>query len=336
MLSLADLFKREFGQDGRKMATVINLLALSSPVYKDTMFYECNNGAEHIHNIVTGLPSVSWGAIYEGIAQSKSHRQQVVDVTGFVEGLSTVDVRILELAGKNGNQLRLQEAMTFLEALAQEIETAFWYADPATEPRKPRGMAPRYNTLAHDNVVNGGGSSSDNCSVWFVTHGPNDTCGIYPKGTMAGVKREDKGEQRVLDASNNPYYVKEELFKQHVGFAVKDWRNNARICNIDVSDLAAGSVDIYDLMTTAYYRLHKRRVGNKKTEMKDQLSYGRTMIYMNKEVLEAMDKANTNGTSSDNFIRLRPMELDGEEVMSYRNLPIRETDALLLTEAAIT
>lgn len=333
--SLADLYKRTLGAPGEKMATVINLLAKSNAVYKDMVSYECNLGTLHRHSIVTGLPDVSWGAVYEGITQSKSHRQQVDDTTGFVESLSSIDSRLLELSTDRA-AVRLAEARTFLESMAQEIETAFFYADPASEPRKPKGMAPRYNTLSNANVVDAAGSGSDNTSVWFVTWGETDTCGLYPKGTMAGVDRKDMGMQRVLDGSGNPYYVEEELFCQHVGFAVKDWRNNARIANIDVSDLAAGSVDIHKFMTNAYYKLHKRRIGNGQASVDDQHTPGRTVIYMNKEVLEAIDLAQSNKGSSDNFIRLRPMELQGEEVPSWRGIPIRETDAILNTEAALS
>ncbi|MEO9131505.1 MAG: phage major capsid protein, partial [Sphingomonas sp.] len=39
---------------------------------------------------------------------------------------------------------------------------------------------------------------------------------IHPKGTQAGVTREDKGEQRTTDTNGNVYYVKEELFRQRI------------------------------------------------------------------------------------------------------------------------
>ena len=44
----------------------------------------------------TGLPSVTWGQLYAGIAQSKSTTQQVDDTTGFLEALSSIDKRLLE------------------------------------------------------------------------------------------------------------------------------------------------------------------------------------------------------------------------------------------------
>ncbi len=113
--------------------------------------------------------------------------------------------------------------------------------------------------------------------------------------------REDKGEQRTLDGNGAVYYVKEELFRQHVGVAVRDWRFNARIANIDVSDVAAGTVDLYKFLRMAYYKLQARRA----PKMQDVPAVGRTVIYMNRDMLEALDALATNKGAVDSFVRLR-------------------------------
>jgi hypothetical protein len=161
---------------------------------------------------------------------------------------------------------------------------------------------------------------------------------IHPQNTPAGIEREDKGEQRVYDANNNPYYVKEELFRWHVGLAVRDWRYNARIANIDVSDTIAGSVDLYKFMRSAFYKLQgvyatSMRDGSGKLNENASVE-GRTVIYMNRTVLEALDATGTN--SSNGALMLRPMELEGRVVQSYRGIPIEVTDALLNTETLVS
>ena len=115
---------------------------------------------------------------------------------------------------------------------------------------------------------------------------------------------------------------------RHVGLAVKDWRYNSRIANVDVSLMQAGSVALYDFMRKAYYKLQSRM-------RRGDAAGGRQAIYCNRDVLEALDALATNAGASDNFVRLKPMEVEGEEVMTYRGIPIRETDALLNTEARI-
>jgi len=320
-LTLLDIAKQTDPDGG--IADVVEVLAKQNPIVEDAIAMECNMGTKHRHTIRTGLPSVSWGALYQGIPQSKGLTQQVDDTTGFVEALSSVDKRLLDIS-KNPAKVRLNEASGFLEAMNQEVSTGFFYHDTATTPEKIKGLASRYNTLSNSQVVNASGSDSDLTSIWFVTWGENFTHMIYPEGVTAGLKREDKGEQRVLDGNNNPYFVKEELFTWHLGVAVRDWRYNARIANIDVSNARGGSVDLYTYMRNAYYKLQSRRVAG-----------GKQVIYMNRDMLEVLDALATNKGSSDNFVRLERREVEGQEVMTYRGIPIRETDALLNTETAV-
>lgn len=330
--NLIDVMKA--GGDG--IGDVVEALTQLTPFMKDANVITCNKGSKHVSSIRTGLPSVSWGALYQGIAQSKGAYTQVEDTTGFIEGLSSVDSRLLKLKPDQASKLRLMEANGFLETMAQTLESAVFYSNVLINGKQFHGLAPRYNSLSNVNVINGGGSGSDNASIWFVTHGDGQTSMLTPENIPAGVMREDKGEQRVLDASNNPYYVKEEMFTQHAGIAVKDWRYNARIANIDVSDLIAGSTALNPLMRKAYYKLQGRR--SYKMEKPGEMSPGRTVIYMNRTLMEALDAEQTNGRggSTDNFVRLRPMEIQGEEVLTWRGIPIRETDALLNTETAVS
>ena len=325
--SLADLHK---GSNPAIGAT-IELLTQLNPIMEDAIAVECNMGTIHRHSIRTGLPAVAWGKLYQGVAQSKSSKQQVDDTTGFIEGLSSIDKRLLDLAvaaNQSEAEVRLGEARSYLEAMSQEMATSIFYSDTATAPEKIKGLAARYGASTGsigNQVIKAGGSGSDNTSIWFVTWSPDHTMLLYPQGTAGGVTREDKGEQRVLDGSSNPYFVKEEMFTQHLGVAVKDWRYNARICNIDVSDLRAGSVDVYDYMRTAYYRLQNRRV-----------PCGKQVIYCNRDVLECLDRLGSNSGGTDNFVRLTPMQVEGKEVMTYRGIPIREVDALVNTETLVS
>lgn len=328
---LIDLYKSQ--DSNGQHVEVIEMLSQMTPMADDAIAVECNKGTTHMHTVRTDLPSVTWGRLYQGIPQSKSGKAQVEDTTGFVEGLSTVDTRLLALSSNPG-AVRLSEAMAFLESMAQEVATKIIYGNSASDPEEFMGLAPRFNSLSAQNgaqIIDAGGTGSDNTSVWFVTWGENQCHLLYPKGTTAGVSREDKGEQRVTDANGNAYYVKEELFRWHVGLAVKDSRYVARIANIDVSRLEADPTNLdgangslYKFMRKAYYQLQSRRVAG-----------GRLAIYCNRDVLEALDALGTNSGSNDVFTRLTMMEIQGKEVESYRKIPIRETDAILNTEARV-
>lgn len=324
-------------------ADVAEVLARQSPVIRNAAFVPCNDGTRHNHKIRTGLPTPAWGRLYKGIPQSKGGYAVVSDTTGFVESRSAVDTRELDIA-PNPALLRMLEAEGHLEAMSQELETGVFYHDITTSPEKFKGLAARYNALpvagnnASNQVVSAGGAGSDNTSIWIVTWSEKATFLINPKGTPGGIKREDMGVQRVLDASGDPYYVKEELFRCHIGVAVKDWRYNARVANIDVSDMNAGNVDLYKFLRQALYKLPNtfstRFKGADGTFNANASVEGRTVIYMNRDVLQALDAMGTN--SGNAALMLKPEELEGRMVMTYRGIPIEVTDALVNSEAAVS
>jgi len=323
-VDLIDIYKQQDGHGN--FVPVIEILTKMNPILDDAIAVECNKGTTHLHTIRTGLPDVAWGMLYKGIAQSKSQKAQVEDTTGFVEGLSTVDSRLLKLSTNEG-AVRLSEANSFLEAMSQEVAAKIFYGNTNSDPEQFMGLAPRFNDKNAPNgnqIIDAGGTGSVNTSIWFVTWGENQCHLLYPQGTKAGIDRQDMGEQRVLDANGNPYFAKEEKFTWHVGLAVRDWRYVARIANIDTTNMAAGTVKLYDFLRKAYYKLQNRRV-----------QAGKIAIYANRDVLEVLDALATNAGASDSFIRLRPMEIQGEQVLTYRGIPIRETDALLNTEARV-
>lgn len=323
-VDLIDLYKL---QDGRgNFVDVIEMLCEMNPMLDDAIAVECNKGTTHLHTVRAGLPAVTWGKLYQGIPNSKGKTSQVEDTTGFVEGLSTVDKRLLELSTNEG-AVRLSEAQAYLEAMSNEVATKLIYGNSASDPEEFMGLSPRFNSKSAANgnqIIDAGGTGSDNTSIWFVTWGDNQCNLLYPKGTQAGVQREDMGEQRVLDGSGNAYYAMEEKFTWHIGLAVKDWRYVSRVANVDVSNMQAGSVALYDFMRKAYYKLQNRRVAG-----------GKMAIYCNRDVMESLDALATNAGASDNFVRLSHMEVEGKEVLAYRGIPIRETDAIINTEARV-
>jgi hypothetical protein len=333
-MSLVDQYKNVDGK-GRLIDVIETMNNTSQYIMDDWVWMQCNSGTKHTRAIRTGLPSVSWGMLYSGIAQSKSTKQTVDDTTGFVEALSSVDKRQLDLYAGNEVAMRAAEGRSFMESMSQELVTALFYHNSDTNPKLPKGLGARFGVKstsgAGNQIVDAGGTQSDNTSIWMVEWGYDGVSVIYPEGTTGGITRENKGEQRVLDAAGNPYYVEEELFRCYAGFSLGDWQRVSRIANIDVSNLQAGSVDLYSFMRKAYYKLKSRRT----SKVTDQSNPGRVAIYCNRDVLEALDGLATNDGTTDNFTRLRVGEIEGREVTTYRGIPIRETDAILNTEARV-
>lgn len=324
--SLADLYKNM--QGGEVTGDIIEILSQLNPVLLDMPAFECNQGTSHLTTVRTGIPAPTWRELYQGVQPSKATNKQVKDTTGMMEAWSEVDAKLVDLAGDGAGQFRLNEAQAFLQGMANEWASTIFYGSADNEFM---GLAPRFNEHSNDKadgsayqVIDAGGTGSDLTSIWMVVWGANTAHGLFPSGTQAGIGREDKGQQTKEVGDGSVYDVYREKFTLDTGLSVRDYRYVVRIANIDVSEVQAGNVDLYSFMRKGFYRLYQRRVPN-----------GNTAIYCNTDIMEALDSQATNNGTSDNFVRLTPMEIQGEQIMGYRGIPIREVDALINTESVV-
>lgn len=319
--SLLDLYKNQEG--GEVTAVIIEQLMQLNPILADMVIQECNQGSTHLTTIRSGIPEPTWRELYQGVQPTKATNKQVSDATGMLEAWSEIDKKLVDLSANPG-QFRLNEANAFLQGMANEMASTLFYGSAANEFT---GLAPRFNSLSAENggqIIDAGGTGSDNTSIWMVVWGETTCHGLYPRGTMAGLQREDKGVQTKTNADGSLYDVVREKFTWDMGLTVRDWRYISRVANIDVSEMQAGNVELYNFLRKAYYKLYQRRVPN-----------GQAAIYCNTDVLEALDALATNAGANDSFVRLTPREIQGEEVLTYRGIPIREVDALLNTESQV-
>ncbi len=329
--TLADLAKQMDGQ-GNVVSDIIEILHDTNPILQDMPFFEANNGTKHLTTIRSGLPAGTWRRLYQGVQPQKGTTTQVEDACGMLEAWSEVDSKLIDLSS-NPARFRLNEAKAFLEGMNRDMATALFYGNTDADPEQFNGLAPRFNDLSADNgsqIVDGGGAGADNTSIWMVVWGERTCHGIYPKGSQAGLKREDKGKTTKEVSDGSLYDVHREKFCWDMGLSVRDWRYVVRIANIDVSNMQAGSVDMFALLRQGYWKLKQR-----------QISGGRAAIYCNSDVLEALDAqctptVATSTTTTSGNVRLRVSEVEGKEVMTYRGIPLRETDALVNTEELVS
>jgi len=320
------------GMPGMEAAgEIINLLQQFNPILQDAPAFECNNGSRHKTTVRTGLPTPAWGKLYKGLQQSKGQRQSVEDTTGFLESAASVDQRLVDIVEKAEKKasIRLEEAEGHLEAMAQEMARGLFYHDTAVDPEKPMGFAPRFNSTTAQNgkqIISGGGVGADNTSIWMITWDKKTNHLLYPEGSQAGIKRQDRGIQKVFDVDGNPYYAYEEDFIWHTGLSVRDWRYVVRIPNIDVSLLsidASTGADLIERMTQGHYQHYGRRS-----------AIGKTMMYANTNIVKYLDFQSRNAVANL-FLTFGEAGPNAEEVLKFRGMAIRETDALLNTEAVV-
>jgi len=331
-LTLADWAKRS-DPDGR-VPIVAELLSQSNEILDDCVFKEGNLPTGERVVIRTGLPGVYWRALNQGIPSSKSTTAQIDEACGILEARSEVDK---DLAMLNGNtaQFRLSEDTAFLEAMNQTQAETMFYGNPGTDPKKFLGLAPRYGDLSADNAVNilnAGGSGSDNASVYLVVWGDNTVYCPFPKGSKAGLTHEDLGEQTVYNSDGTRLQAFATRYQWKNGLVVKDWRYVVRICNIDISDLLAGSNTQASSASTALIKLMARalyRIPN--------MAMGRAAFYMNRTVhsglsIAALDKSQSVLAIQEGLSQFG----SAQSYLSFLGVPLRRVDALLNTESAVS
>lgn len=310
---------------------IVNLLAQFNPMLEDAPAFPCNDGSSHKTTVRTGLPSPVWGKLYKGIPSTKGTRQSVKDTTGFLEAAGEVDTRLVDVWEKAEEKasIRFEEAEGQLEAMAQEAARALFYHDSDTDPEKPMGFAPRFSSLSAENgkqIINGGGVGADNTSMWMITWDKKSNHLIFPKAHKAGIQRDDRGKVPKLDANGDTYFVYREDFTWHLGLSVRDWRYVARGANIKVADLttdASTGANIIEMLTEMYYKHYGRRV-----------NMGKTCIYANTEIVKFLDYQARNATKNL-FLTFKEAGPNAKEVLHFRGIPIRESDALVNTEARV-
>ena len=318
------------------IAQVVEILNETNEVLADMSWMEGNLPTGHRSTIRTGIPAPTWRKLYGGVQPNKSTTVQVTDNTGMLEAYAEVDKALADLNG-NTAAFRLQEDRPHIEGMNQEIVDTLFFGDESTEPEAFTGLAPRFANLTgdanSDNIIDGGGSGSDNASIWLVVWGPNTCHGIIPKGSTAGIQMTDKGQVTIEDASGGSNTGRMEAYRTHyrwdAGLTVRDWRYIVRIPNIDKSNLSnvytagafsGSSANLPDLMFQAM-------------SLVPNLAAGRPAFYMSRDIITRVRQQTASAVQNST---LTTENVGGKLVTSYHGIPLRRVDALAADEAALT
>ena len=321
--TLADVAAR-LGADGKIDPNIVEMLNETNEILDDMTVIEANSFTEHKTTVRSGLPAGTWRKLNYGVQPEKSKVVPIKDTMGMLETYAEVDKALADLNG-NSAAWRLSEDRAFLEGINQTMASTLFYGDSSLDPEKFTGLAPRYNSLSAENAINiidAGGTGSDNASIWIVVWGPNTAHAIYPKGSPAGINARDLGEDTIIDAAGGRYQGYRTHYKWDMGFTLRDWRYVVRIANIDVSELtknASAGADLIDKITEGL-------------EVIPNLGMGRPVIYMPRKIRSFLRRQITNKVAAST---LTMEEVGGKKVVAFDGVPCRRTDALLLTEARV-
>jgi hypothetical protein len=329
--TLIDLTKR-LDPNG-SIAQIAEVLNQTNAILDDIPWIEANDGAGHRSTIRTGLPAPTWRKLYGGVQPTKSDTAQVRDTTGMLEDYAEVDKALADLNG-NTAAFRMSEDTPHIEGMSEEWTKTVLYGDETVNPERFTGLMPRFNNLSTANnkinIIDAGGTGSDNTSILLVLWGDQTVFGIYPKGSRAGLYSEDKGQVTIenVDGASGRMEAYRTWYKWDCGLVVRDWRYIVRICNIDLSDLnkasSGSSADLVDLLMRALAAV-------------PDLNKGRPVFYANRTISsmfgrQAMGKVAYQLTYDDilgasGITRKAPM---------FMGIPIHRVDQLLNTESRVT
>ncbi|MGU3629846.1 major capsid protein [Comamonas sp. C24C] len=315
------------------IAAVAELLTQTNEILLDMPWMEGNLPTGHKAAIRTGLPTPIWRSFYQGVPPTKSQRAQIIDACGMLEDRSEVDADEANLNG-NSAAFRLSEARAHVEGMNQTMASTLFYGNASLNPERFNGLAPRYNTVntansqLANNVIDAGGTGSNNTSIWLVVWGSDTVTGIYPKGMQAGLTHEDLGVIDAFDDNQRRFRAYADLWKWKCGLHVKDWRYVVRIANINVANLVSetGAADLVKLMIRAGARIPHRGMG-------------KAVFYANRTVkemlaIQALNKSQNALNIKEAVKQFGDVGIEVQE-LNFLGTPVRTCDQILTTEARV-
>ncbi len=333
LVTLADVAKSKNKQIGK----VAEVLVQENAMLNDIPYMEMNGGTIHTEDIRSGLPTVYYRKANQAIPASKSTVEERTFTAAHFESKSQIDAAVAKRGGMDRIAYnRWNQAQGHIQAHAIEHASLTLYGSPLDSPLKSAGFFDVFSTLSTSEetskqIIDGGGSGTDLMSILLCFWGERSVFGVYPAGTQAGLKRTDRsaGGKEVqiaaLDSAGaaGSFWGYEEQFEIDHGLVVKDYRQAARIANIDPALLLSGvgAADLIDLMISAHYKIHNPQNGN-------------GVWYVNRTVEAFLHKQSLTkvgagaGLNYDNY--------QGKPVLMFLGHPVRRSDALLMTEDEVT
>lgn len=318
------------------IAAVAEILNEVNEVLDEMTWVEGNLATGHRTAIRSGIPAPTWRKFNEGVQPNKSTSVQVTNNTGMMEAFAEVDVALADLNG-NTAAFRLQEDRPHIEGMNQEQAETLFYGNEGTEPEAYTGFSPFYNDLTAqngDNIIDAGGTGTDNASIWLVVWSPNTVFGIIPKGSKAGLQMEDMGRVVIQDASDGSNTGRMLAYQSHyrwdAGLVIKDWRYAVRICNVDrslltrtyTSGVFSSGAHLPDLMFQAM-----RLIPN--------LGVGRPTFYCDRTIATWIARQTAAATQASTLTS-DAVAGDRRFTERYQGIPVRRVDALSADEARVT
>lgn len=330
--TLVDLARR-LDPNG-KIATIGEIIQSYHDMLDDIPWKEGNLPNGNQSTVRTAYQTPTFRLLNQGVIPTKTTTGQIVDACAIIEDRSHLDKDAIF----NGEleAFRLSEDMGKIQGLGNTLAETLIYGDTDANPERFNGFATRYFAVSGQttstNVIDALGTGSDNTSVYLVMWG-DDVCGIYPKGSKAGLDVDNRGLQDIIDPNQTGAYLRAyvTVYQWKCGLSIRDWRQVVRICNIDYSNLLTAS----DSSDTSTNLLKYMSMAIDKLPPNGR---GRPVFYMNNTTMSMLrikmqDKSNLHLKLEE---LAGPSMINRRPTLTFQGIPCRRMDEILNTEARVT
>jgi hypothetical protein len=316
---------KQFTGDGTPLP-VAELLTETNEALDDIPWVQANSNTGHRIAAETSLPDAVWRKLNQGVVPTKGSVADLTESVAQLASLGKVDASLADMSGDVATY-RVRKNRRHMEGMNQKFMEALFYGDNTVNPEQFLGLSTRYSqksAINGANIIDAGGTGTDNQSIWLVGWGVNSVYGIFPKGTQAGIVHDNYGKELALapdGVGELPMY--RDWFQWTGGIAVEDWRNVVRIANIDTSDLGpdpttGATANLIDLMVQAI-------------ELLGTPASIRPVFYTSRSLRSFMRRQANNVKN----IRFGLDDIAGRKVTTFDGIPVRRVDRLLATESRV-
>ena len=331
-LTLLDL--ANIADPNGNISPVIEILNQTNEILDDMAWIEGNLLDGHQTTVRTGIPTPTWRKLYGGVQPTKGRTAQVKDTTGMLEAYSQVDKKLYAL-NNNSDAWRLSEDAAHLEGMNQEAAHTLFYGNEGDEPAEFTGLAPRFNSKSaenSDNIIDAGGAGTDNASIWLVVWGPNTCHGIVPKGSVAGFRMENLGQDTHVNTDGSMYEVLRTHYMWDLGLSLRDWRYVVRIANIDKSDL---SIVYNNGEFGGTNKVHLPNLMFQAMRLIPNMMMGKPCFYTSRDIATAIAQQ-TSAATQGSTLTSDAVGGDKRFTERFHGIPLRRVDALAGDESRVT
>ena len=315
--------------DGKSVLPIINTLNLKvDDFYKDAPVKACNRGLVHLFRRKNEMTASENIVPYKGILSTKMGTQIVTEHVvkkGRLRHVDETELDGLDEAAKKA-ELRSQDE-AHIQQLGEDGVYAFWHGGLTEDSANIRGLYDRLsalNTNGLNNVLScGNANASYNSSIFIIEWQIDFGCfALIPSNWMGmgplGVKSVNEGRVKSVnpDDSSRTYMGLDARHSLYTGLAVGDNLKIARLSNINTDENGSnnfisgyGSRKLYKLLENGHFDL------------------SRTRIYVNPDI---MTQLQILGDEKGNM-SLSSVEVFGRRVNSFRNIPVRVLDRVIIT-----